>query len=584
MERYERIATITPHVAVCDAPVVLEKGAILWDAARKATVLQVRFKNTSGKRIRSVYVTCRATDSDNADIAADGLGEFGYVGINCEPKACFGDNIPIVIKSDTVSNVDVRVTRVVYADNSTEDIPYDSYHDLPEQEKLTYENEVLDLYKDLCDIHVEDIKRPIKAADYVRCGCGYVTAQQTCPVCGANIEKLLFYAEESNISEYIRNQKAEEAARREAEIAAKKAYDKKQRRKFARIAACLAGVVMIILSAVVIRNAIITAPSKKQHKRVLEIQEICNTKGSKAAVNEVLADGKKWLDKNTSLDDGMTYVEEFESLKAQEGYFLPEIGPVMCGERVLTGESEYRVISYSEMLLNLYWKNKYRTTEETFLSNVLRLENYGNEDFYALLTMENRTAHTSRVYTRPAEEDFNQLLYIRNKKTSMLIPVYGFYGGVIIYGESNGKLYLHAGDCDRAIICNIETGEMEITKWNEDMKSECIPADLLAVDGYEYMRVRNLRATVFRNRADYLTETRSDDDYSIVNIFLYPMIKDNQLYLPVVAEYKDAEEREYARFYVLSKSLGTETWNIYATADMHEGYVSNVVEELHLYE
>lgn len=582
MERYERIATYTPFVAICDAPVFIEKGALLWDSVRKATVIQFRLKNVSAQMVRSVYISYHIKTSDHTEANAE-LFEFGYVGVNCAPGVCFGDNFPIVIASDTVQSVDARVTRIVYTDNSVVDIPFYSYVNWNEEDTLPYANEKVELYKQFCGTKTDNLRVPVQKGDSVQCVCGYMTAKDTCPQCGANIQTALYLSDAKNLEDQITRREAEEA-RRQAEIQEQKTKEKaqataKRRKKVRMTGIVVASIIVLCCSALVIRTAIITAPAKRQDKAVTELLELYDKQGADAVYQKIQPQLKIWLDENTDSSD----VDEFRNLEYEYPNILGPQRHKEFQEFAIFGQQRYEVLQdfvYGKGFI--YEGTEYHLIEGHYISELFWMNKYRPIINYNFLMFNTYNEHEAQNRLASLEDCLtDEWLYIRNNQTSVLVPLdtgddkYSKYTQSIDYficGVEKTKVYISSTSLQDSalniLVYDCELGTLNRISFNKDE----IPLELFDLNDYVATNIVNWAIT---NTWD---ANLSNSEFSSV----VPRIAGDTVYLRVIVNYEpssDEQSEGFQQMYLISREIGGTDWSIHDTIFTGELLPTIVIED-----
>ena len=335
-ERYTKIADYRPSEQSIRCPVQILKGAILWDSLRRATVLQIKFRNITPQPIRSLYLKLFLFDHEGKAVEA-GLenDEAAYIDVDAQKGMVFGDNIPIVIPSDTVRSFRAYVSRIIWSDSRVQDIARDSYCSYDDQEEIPLEPKRAFFYRSACQLQEAPVYLPREVENGWQCTCGQVNTGDRCACCGAHRELLFRYLQADQLDAYI------------AAIAAKE----RKARQRARMA-CIAGGLAVLLVVGLLAAAALR-PKIEEHN--LQRQEEMESKQREDLLEELV-----------SLDDA-AFQAEFESvaldylsnrmagepdyieryskqLETADELMFESLGAVPCGNQIAVGDDRYAVV------------------------------------------------------------------------------------------------------------------------------------------------------------------------------------------------------------------------------------------------
>jgi len=115
-ERFIKLYTLTAQAAQDGVPAEVDAGALLQDTENDSVLAQIRFKNISGKSIRSMTVNIRARDVNGVPIAQ--VSEFEYQDIIAAPGETFGDRVPVIMADNNAHSFSVDVKAVKFSDGT----------------------------------------------------------------------------------------------------------------------------------------------------------------------------------------------------------------------------------------------------------------------------------------------------------------------------------------------------------------------------------------------------------------------------------------------------------------------------------
>lgn len=190
-ERYTRLFSLPEHLYATDSPVLIVAGALLKDNQSGQVLAQLKLQNIGTKTIKAASV--EITLLDTAGKPLGGTVDYQYLDLSASRDATFGQKTPIVLPNAATRSFTVRVTELIFADNS--DWPGSSapWEPLLEQERLetALGSEALVtqyqlLYGSCCHYQV------LEERGLWRCACGGINrrGEPGCHVCGNRFDAL----------------------------------------------------------------------------------------------------------------------------------------------------------------------------------------------------------------------------------------------------------------------------------------------------------------------------------------------------------------------------------------------------------
>lgn len=174
------------------APVLLTAGALLKDNQTGMVLAQLKFQNIGAKVVKAVK-----TEITPQDVMGNQLGasaDYQYLDLNAARDAVFGQKTPVYLADAATRSFSIRVTQVVFADNTAWTDTQKLWEPLMEQETLetVLENEELvEQYR--IQFGLDACYQMIVERGLWRCTCGGVNHQGelACHICGKEFDKLL---------------------------------------------------------------------------------------------------------------------------------------------------------------------------------------------------------------------------------------------------------------------------------------------------------------------------------------------------------------------------------------------------------
>lgn len=279
-ERYTRLYTLNENIYADGAPIIVSAGALLKDTITGNILAQLKLRNFSKKTIKAVKVEIIPYDTAGKDLG-DPV-EHQYLDLNAYPDTEFGSKCAAKLPDVTTRKFDVRVTRVIFVDNS-EWVSDDNIEWSP----IIYSAQSLESLlgsSDLADEYRIKYGRkckyePQRLRDLWVCSCGHINheSDRSCSDCNAILASMLaFDIDALNAS----CQSRLEAHRVAAEAKAAEEAEKQRKNK---IIAAIAIPLALILLFIIIWNATAT-------DRVLAKAEKLYNEGQLTEAYDVLKD------------------------------------------------------------------------------------------------------------------------------------------------------------------------------------------------------------------------------------------------------------------------------------------------------
>lgn len=215
-ERYIKVAAFSQTRWSPDLPIVIRKGAILRDALRGTSVLQLKFQNISKRTVKSIYIRVHAYDRADTLLVLNGQEavDCSYIDVFCPAGGFFGEKIPVVLTSDFVQRAEIEVQRIVWDNNEVTTVDPSSYLDPGVQQYLPERNQAA--FDRICNFSegVKWLPRLLNGETW-QCACGFLTKKNVCPNCHGDKETIFSCVTPELINDTLqetkekRNRKAE---------------------------------------------------------------------------------------------------------------------------------------------------------------------------------------------------------------------------------------------------------------------------------------------------------------------------------------------------------------------------------------
>ena len=117
-QRYTKIFSLSERQNFGDSscPVTVKAGSLLYDNEKKRMVSQIKFRNTSTKRITSILVNVIAYDATDTKI--NGAWGFEYKNLIANPGDDFGETVAVPMADNNTKRIEVDVISVRFSNGS----------------------------------------------------------------------------------------------------------------------------------------------------------------------------------------------------------------------------------------------------------------------------------------------------------------------------------------------------------------------------------------------------------------------------------------------------------------------------------
>lgn len=240
-ERYEIVFELGKNLYCENAPVIISSGALVKDNKTDAVLALVKIKNITEKIIKAAKVSVKTFDTVGNELNEEATHEYLDLAICREGE--FGAKEPIKLKNNKARACIVKVTEVIFSDNSIWSYNGEEQQAVKEPDRLIGILENSEMLKQYKIQHGENCEFVATAdRDLWICSCGKINknSETKCFKCGCTLEAL------QNTDMNLLKENRDKRLECEAEEAAKKA---KERKMLILIGAAVL-VVIIIISAI----------------------------------------------------------------------------------------------------------------------------------------------------------------------------------------------------------------------------------------------------------------------------------------------------------------------------------------------
>ena len=331
--RYKTNRIFTDKLWQKDCPVLMEKGAFLYDTVKQLHLLQFKFRNLQSKVIESVYIEIKfpKTEHDVSNVPIN----YRYQEIHAALHDCFGIQSPIYVIKKEVNEFQLTVKSVHFQDKSiwTGASPLIS---LAAPDYLTSLGEYQETF--IQEVHkIKDINcmnLPTDREEFWYCACGTVNGKDEthCINCGfpknvifklrdpAYLKecKQIADAEQKRVEE---EKEAERLKKQQAE------FESRQRRKKRLIRTAVICGILIIAFSIGLLSYKVLYPNYRYHKALSYMEQ--GNYGDAQSIFEGLGDykdsGKRnmeakyryagFLAENSEYDAALACYKELEGYK-----------------------------------------------------------------------------------------------------------------------------------------------------------------------------------------------------------------------------------------------------------------------------
>ncbi|MBP3870353.1 MAG: hypothetical protein J6E46_05200 [Faecalicoccus sp.] len=189
MKRYEVLRKLQP-IYSDDAPVFLLDGQILKDKFNDGCLLQLKLQNVGDKIIKSISLNVKAYDAKGNLLDT---GEYNYLDLHSKRDDNCGKNQAIELRNNQTRNVDLKIQKIIFDDDSVLDVSDVKWYPLPQKDAIT---NVLSESRLLLQYHLDHGYRTNYIAkefgNYWYCTCGGInhSYEQKCHLCEKELHKL----------------------------------------------------------------------------------------------------------------------------------------------------------------------------------------------------------------------------------------------------------------------------------------------------------------------------------------------------------------------------------------------------------
>lgn len=392
--RYERIKGYNEKLWAKGSPVTINKGALLRDNAKDMNVLQLELENVTSYIITAVVLCIECASISNEIVETK---EFTYLDLNVFADNTFGTQVPIQIDNKEARNFSFTVKKVYFKNGDIFDVPL-------KMTKIANPQKV-DGYGNLSGEFAREVNKknqqtkvyykPLFTEGYWYCTCGRLNPgeSEACGRCNINQNFLREISDISHLTknneEYLAQLRETERIRQEEERVARKARNKRIKKKILIAAslfvfvAGIAGLAKYVIIPMLTYNEAIKLISDEQYyeaKSLLENLEnykdstgkisLCNLlKGERKNISN--ADIQAILNTNTEVNiiydvNGGDIQEKSIYSKAEEKVELPV--PQYEGYNFIAWQFEsWRYVADEdcvEVCVKAIWEDLYHITYE----------------------------------------------------------------------------------------------------------------------------------------------------------------------------------------------------------------------------
>lgn len=191
MGRYKIIKTGENISRMNNCPIYAEKYHILLDTNTNTNVLQIKFKNTDVKNIKSIFLSIDCYD-DSKDFLYT-LDNIAYVGLNVTTSQTFGDRQAITTDKNIIGNISIKVIKVVFTDESVwrnENNTYLEEIPAPESSVRHFDNLYNQYIRECKKSNIKLFSYAYTSHnDYWQCSCGKPNDKDRKTCFNCNVEK-----------------------------------------------------------------------------------------------------------------------------------------------------------------------------------------------------------------------------------------------------------------------------------------------------------------------------------------------------------------------------------------------------------
>lgn len=251
---YKKLSDLYVNFEYMESDIQLEKGALLLNDSTGEIIAQLRFRNYSSSKLKSLYIAVEKYDDTGAVLDEGERTQFAYLDLSISKNQTFGDNVAVVLDNVLTRNIKVylikykRGEEVINVENSE---IYDYGEDMSQVKMLATEHaELFDKYYPDIKTSYTKICYPLDLGDIWFCSCGkFNHNNDICVHCGLNKNEQIEILTRKNAYMLSDKEKQKtEEIRKFAEIRSKK------QKKIAFIVTLVIAVVVTIVGVIVAIN------------------------------------------------------------------------------------------------------------------------------------------------------------------------------------------------------------------------------------------------------------------------------------------------------------------------------------------
>ena len=258
-ERFERLLYLEAPLWCDGSPIIIEKGALLRDAAQGQNLLQLRVKNIQERQLSGLVIEITLKDIKGESI---GTHSQSFLDLSAPNGSSFGESTPIYLEHDNARRFSFRVADAVFSDGTTWSSPEEMLPVTPAEpiETLGELSEQFVAEMTSAGASVPPLVLPTDRDGLWFCTCGALNDQSNsaCSTCGRNRQAQTAATD----PQFLAQRRQEVAQAREEDRAAKAERTRRVRGLGIKGAAVLVGLVivalllnMVILPAIANSNA-----------------------------------------------------------------------------------------------------------------------------------------------------------------------------------------------------------------------------------------------------------------------------------------------------------------------------------------
>lgn len=154
---YKKLSDLYVNFEYMESDIQLEKGALLLNDSTGEIIAQLRFRNYSSSKLKSLYIAVEKYDDTGAVLDEGERTQFAYLDLSISKNQTFGDNVAVVLDNVLTRNIKVylikykRGEEVINVENSE---IYDYGEDMSQVKMLATEHaELFDKYYLILKLH-----------------------------------------------------------------------------------------------------------------------------------------------------------------------------------------------------------------------------------------------------------------------------------------------------------------------------------------------------------------------------------------------------------------------------------------------